>query len=216
MKIAISAFTIVLSALPTSVFGLFDRNFIAFAQTPVPTAQKDAGFEFEGSGTPNMGKITDTVFQGECPGEKPGDAKARFYSTATLAAPGRRVVIRNVSPGLSGDQAPFTDRDYSQGSLSESTSVAFGTRHELKHFSVLEGQNNLEYEIRQSDSTTLEKGAFTIEMSRSERTRYRNAICNDEKYCRGSESTPLDQCENVATRSRCYCPDAPGNTFIRR
>jgi hypothetical protein len=163
-----------------------------------------------------MGRITDTIFQGECPGEQQGDIRARFYSTATPPAPGQRVVIRNVSPGLVGGEAPYTDRDYSQGSLSESTSVKFGTRHELKHFAVLEGQNSLEYEIKRGDSTILEKGAFTIELSRSERTRYRNAICTDEKYCRGSENTPLDQCETVVTRSRCYCPDSPGNTFIRR
>jgi hypothetical protein len=182
----------------------------------MPSVPKEAGLEFEGFGTPNMGRITDTIFEGDCPGEKAGDIKARFYSTGTPPAAGRRVMIRNVSRGLSGDEAPFTDRSYSDGRTSESTSVQFGTRHGLRHFAVLEGQNNLEYVIKQGDSTILEQGAFAIQISRSERTRNRSAICKDEKYCSGSENTPLDQCENVRTRSRCYCPDAPGNTFIRR
>lgn len=182
-----------------------------------PTAPpKEAGFEFEGIATPNVGRIIDTIFRGECPGEKPGDVKARFYSTGTPPAPGRRVVITNVSRGLAGNEAPFTDRNYNQGRLSESTSVQFGTSHGLRHFAVLEGQNTLEYVIKQGDSTIVEKGSFTIEMSRNERTRDRNAICQDEKYCQGSENTPLDQCQTVATRSRCYCPDSPDKKFIRR
>jgi hypothetical protein len=126
------------------------------------------------------------------------------------------VVVRNVSRGLSGGEAPFTDRNYNEGTTSESTSVAFGTRHELRHFVVLEGQNSMEYVIKQGDSTIVEKGTFVIEMSRSERTRDRNANCKDEKYCQGSENTPLDQCDTVRTRSRCYCPDTPNETFIRR
>lgn len=181
-----------------------------------PTTPKDAGLEFEGFGTPNTGRITDTIYRGECPGESQGSIKARFYSTGKSPAPGQRVVVRNVSRGLVGDTAPFTDRDYSEGRTSESTSVEFGTKHELRHFVVLEGQNNLEYEIRKSDSAVVERGAFTAQISRDERTRNRNAICSDEKYCRGSENTPLDQCENVSTRSRCYCPDKPSDKFIRR
>lgn len=217
MKIVVFAVTtLLLSTLPSLTQTLLsDIPSAAVAQTPAPTAQKEAGFEFEGFGTPNVGTITDIVYQGDCPGEKQGNLKARFYSTATLPAPGRRVVIRNVSRGLVGDTNPFTDRDYSQGDTSESTSVEFSTKHQLTHFSMLEGSNNLEYEIKQSDGTVIERGTFTTQLSRDEKSRTRNAICQDEKYCRDSENTPLDQCDNVRTRSRCYCPDNVSKTFIR-
>ncbi|UBF24328.1 hypothetical protein K9N68_21815 [Kovacikia minuta CCNUW1] len=43
----------------------------------------------------------------------------------------------------------------------------------------------------------VERGTFTAQMSRDERTRNRSAICSDEKYCRDSENTPLDKCETV-------------------
>ncbi|UBF28992.1 hypothetical protein K9N68_14815 [Kovacikia minuta CCNUW1] len=123
-------------------------------------------------------------------------------------------MIRNVSRGLAGDTVPFTDRDYSKGRTSESTSIQFGTHHELTHFVVLEGLNNFEYDIKQG-SNVIEQGTFTADFSRAERTRDRSAICSDEKYCRNSENTPLKDCKNVRTRSRCYCPDKPGDTFIR-
>ncbi|MBW4582381.1 MAG: hypothetical protein KME42_22665 [Tildeniella nuda ZEHNDER 1965/U140] len=184
------------------------------SQADVQTAPTQAGLEFEGFGTPNTGRIIDTIYQGECPGEAQGTLKARFYSTATPPGTGRRVVIRNVSRGLAGDTIPFTDRDYSKGRTSEPTSAQFGTQHELTRFTVLEGQNNLEYEIKQG-SNVIEKGAFTTELSRSERTRNRQALCSSETYCRGSEGTSLKKCKDVRTRLRCYCADKPGNTFIR-
>ncbi|UBF28993.1 hypothetical protein K9N68_14820 [Kovacikia minuta CCNUW1] len=53
------------------------------AAQAIPTAQKEAGLEFEGLGTPSTVRITDTVYRGECPGEKQGKIKAWFYSTAT-------------------------------------------------------------------------------------------------------------------------------------
>lgn len=218
MKTAVLTMTaFMLSALPGVAQSLPSATSASiFAQGTAAITQKEAGLEFEGFGTPNVGTIVDTVYHGECPGEKQGNLKARFYSTATPPAPGRRVVVRNVSRGLTGDTAPFTDRDYSKGNASETTSVELATKHQLTHFSMLEGTNNLEYEIKQSDSTVVERGSFTAQLSRDEKSRTRNAICSDEKYCRDSENTPLDKCENVSTRSRCYCPDTPNETFLRR
>lgn len=187
--------------------------FLSQADTPI--VQKDAGLEFEGFGTPNTGTITRTIFRGECSGEDPGSIKARFYSTTTPPAADRRVVIRNVSRGMAGDTAPYTDREYNKGRTSRGTNVAFGTSHRQQYFAVIEGLNNFEYEIKQG-SSVLEQGTFTAEISRDEQTRSRNAICSDEKYCRDSEDTPLDKCETVRIRSRCHCPDKPNETFVRR
>jgi hypothetical protein len=82
------------------------KNQALLAQTASPSiTQTQAGLEFEGFGTPNMGTITDTIFRGECPGEGKGNIKARFYST-TPPSDSRRVVIRNMSRGLAGDTTP--------------------------------------------------------------------------------------------------------------
>ncbi len=183
-------------------------------QAQVPIVQKDAGLEFEGFGTPNTARIVDTIYQGECSGEEKGEVKARFYSTATPPGSGRRVVIRNVSRGLSDDSVPFTDRDYSQGRTSESTTVEFGTKHELTHFVMLEGQNSLEYEIKQGDNP-IDRGSFTAQISRDERDRTRNAICSEERYCSDSKDTPLDKCKRVRVRDRCFCSNALGKDFFR-
>lgn len=206
MRIVISSVTaLLLSALPAVSQPLpLEDN--------LPSASREAGLEFEGFGTPNTAKIDDIVYQGECPGEEQGSLKARFYSTTTPPGPGLRVVIRNMSRGLVEDKTPFTDRDYSKGRTSQSTSVQFGTRHRSSHFIMLEGQNDLEYEIKQGDRS-IEQGTFTAELSRGEKRRDRNAYCYTEEYCRGSENTPLDKCKKVRTRTRCSCPD--GNTFIQ-
>lgn len=200
MRIAVFSVTaLLLSAVPA-------------VSQPLPSASSAAGLEFEGFGTPDIGRITDTVYGGECPGEEQGTLKARFYSTTTPPAPGQRVVIRNMSSGLAGDKIPFTDRDYSKGRTSESTSVKFGTKHRLTYFAMLEGQNNLQYEIKQGDRS-VEQGTFTVELSRGEKSRNRNALCSTQEYCKGSESTSLDKCKNVRTRTSCTCPD--GSNFIR-
>lgn len=45
------------------------------------------GLEFEGFGTPNTARITDTIYRGECPGESQGSINARFYSTGKSPTP---------------------------------------------------------------------------------------------------------------------------------
>lgn len=206
MKIVISSVTaLLLSALPA-----VSQPFPSGGNLP-STASK-AGLEFEGFGTPNIARINDIVYQGECPGEEQGGLRARFYSATTPPGPGLRVVIRNVSPGYPENKIPFTDRDYSKGSTAQSTLVKFGTDRGSSYFRMLEGQNNLEYEIKQGDQL-IEQGTFTAELSRGEKIRNRSAFCSTEEYCRGSESTSLNKCKNVRTRTRCSCPD--GSSYIR-
>lgn len=215
MKIAaIATAGLLLSGFPSLANLPFTSIAPILAQGSAASDSNNAGLEFEGFATPNAGTITDTIFHGECPGEKQGNVKARFYSTQTPPGSGRRVVIRNVSRGLVGDAVPFTDRDYSKGRTSESMSVEFGTKHKLTQFVVLEGTNSFEYEIKQG-ANVIEQGSFMAQLSHNEKERTRNATCSEEKYCRDSENTPLDKCDNVGTRSRCYCPDTPDQTFIK-
>jgi hypothetical protein len=181
----------------------------------------EVGLEIEGSRTLNQAKIVDTNYVGDCPGVDLGKVKGRFLSTATPPAPGQRVVIRNVTRGMIGDQAPFTNRNYSEGKGSETTTIAFGTQHALKTLSVLDGVNDFEYEIRQGEQV-VNKGQFSAEFERSQRTQERQASCSQKTYCasyrdkpRRDDKKPGDrkrddserECRRHATKTTCTCPN---------
>lgn len=182
------------------------------AQPNLPPAE--IGLEFEGSRDLNRGTITDIYYRGECPGSAAGAVRARFFSSQTPPGLGRRVIVRNVSRGFGGDTAPFTDRDYSQNRTSESTTVMVGTQHELRYFSVLEGLNDFEYEIKQGEQV-INRGSFTATIDRRERTQPRSANCQREQFCLDNPSKPVSQCkkDRVRYRNRCSCPD--GRTFFQ-
>lgn len=183
------------------------------AQEPSPAiSPQPVGFIVDGQSELNMASITDIEYRGECPGKKAGTVPARFMSSATPPAPGRRVVVRNVSLGVRDNPFPFTDRDYSQGRSSEATLMSYGTKQELRTLSVIPGVNNFEYEIRQGDRV-IDKGNFqsTIQFQKDIERRW--ADCNREQYCTSGKS--LDKCEdrNLRYRTKCTCPG--GQTFYR-
>lgn len=185
----------------------------SWAQDPAPAvAPPPVGFIVDGQSELNAASITDIEYRGECPGQQAGTAAARFMSTTTPPAPGRRVVVRNVSLGVRDNPFPFTDRDYSQGRSSEATLMSYGTKQELKTFSVIPGVNNFEYEIRQSDRV-IDKGNFQATIQFQKDVERRWADCNREQYCTNGKS--LDKCEdrNLRYRTKCTCPG--GRTFYR-
>lgn len=182
-------------------------------EVPAPAASPPAvGFIVDGQSQLNVANITDIEYRGECPGRVAGTVPARFMSAATPPAPGRRVVVRNVSLGVRDNPFPFTDRNYSEGRSSEPTQMAYGTQHELRTFSVIPGVNNFEYEIKQSDRV-VDKGTFqsTIQFQKEVERRWAN--CDREQYC--TNGKPLDKCEdrNLKYRTKCTCPG--GKTFYR-
>jgi hypothetical protein len=201
ISILISLSSLSLSIAP----GLTQVPSPAVSPTPV-------GFVIEGQSDLNLAVITDIEYRGECPGRKAGTVPARFISFTTPPAPGRRVVVRNVSLGVRDNPYPFTDRDYSQGRSSEATLMSYGTKQELRTFSVIPGVNNFEYQIRQGDRV-IDQGTFqsTIEFQKDVERRW--ADCNREQYC--TNGKPLDKCEdrNLKYREKCTCPG--GQTFYR-
>lgn len=170
----------------------------------------ETGIEFEGFRSLNQAEVVSTEYVGECPGSNAGSVKARFLSRSTPPAAGLRVVIRNLTRGIGGDREPYTDREYSKGRLSEGFFVVPATRHSGKYFAVLEGQNDLEYQIRQGDRV-VESGSFTIEIDRETRTLERDAKVFYEDYC-VKRNTSLDKCRSRDIRSRVVrrCPGDAG------
>lgn len=103
----------------------------------------------------------------------PIEAGSRFISDATPPAPGRRVIIRNVTPGLSNE--PFSDRSYENSLGSEVIILKPGQGHETQTFTVIPGsvaaplQNTFRYEIRENGGTVLESGDFSLSIGISDR-----------------------------------------------
>lgn len=184
---------------------------VVFATGLLPSIANtpEIGLEIEGSRNLNQATIVDTNYVGECPGGEAGKVRARFFSEATAPAAGQRVVVRNVTRGLASDPVPYTDRDYSKGRNSESTTIAFGTKHGLRTLNVLEGLNDFEYEIKQGDRV-VDKGEFSAEFERTEQTRERRATCSAKSYCaryeKGSQKS-RKECRRYATKTTCSCPN---------
>lgn len=170
------------------------------------------GFEFEGVPTLNSVQINRFEFTGECPGQLGGTLPARFTSNQTPPAPGRRVRIRNITIGLVGSPAPYTDRAYSGSQASEPTIIAFGREHDSQYLNVLEGWNKFEYEIRQGDRI-IDFGTFRAQINRNFEQRDRAATCKVETYCVSNANTPLAQCDQIGQREQCACP--AGDVFTR-
>lgn len=121
----------------------------------------------------------------------PIEAGSRFISDATPPAPGRRVIIRNVTPGLNNE--PFSDRPYENSLGSDVILIKPGQGHETQTFTVIPGtvaaplQNNFRYEIRENGGTVLESGDFSLSIGISDRPlstiyRQRHAISGDYRF----------------------------------
>ncbi|MGG6266050.1 hypothetical protein ACQ4M3_04330 [Leptolyngbya sp. AN03gr2] len=123
-------------------------------------------------------------FVGECPGELSPSTRARFFSKSTRPAPELRAVVRNTTFGFSGEQKPFTDREYFNGDVSEGFVVRFGDRHEGRFLAVRPGENQFEYEIKRGNQS-IETGKFsaTFDSQTVERDRSARLVWRETKYC---------------------------------
>lgn len=148
-------------------------------------------------------------YVGQCPGTSisSGPLRGEFVSDTTPPAPGRRVIIRNVTEGMKRDPSPFTDRDYSKGQYSQSFDFGIDDRHRTRTFSVFEGENEFEYEIREKDKV-IEQGSFTADVLIQDVGVFpRDAICSNELKCRNELvdcGTNDDGSRRQQTRERCY------------
>jgi hypothetical protein len=128
-----------------------------------------------------------------------------FTSSTTPPGADRRVVVRNLTRGLTSDRFPYTDREYNRGRGSEPTEVTFGTGHSGSHFVVVDGENDFEYEIKEG-KTVLERGSFTAEVKIREESIERNRQVVERRYC--STNQPMSDCkkEDVRVRQVNACP----------
>ncbi|MEG4803617.1 hypothetical protein QUB63_31220 [Microcoleus sp. ARI1-B5] len=157
---------------------------ITNAQSPPPALQ--TGLQFERSEEFNVGAITTLsvsetyqVDSGKCVGqfyfsnwqthsrtyEEPILGKAAFISQTTLPAPGLRVIIRNVTPGIDKNPYPYTDREYDTAPVSEGFKVSFDIQHRNRYLAVQPGNNEFSYEIKRGN-TIIESGTFTARIDR--------------------------------------------------
>jgi len=135
--------------------------------TQIVKAEGDTEIGFETEGETTLNKITIPHYQytGECPGEEDGSIKTWFTSSEFVPMPKERVIIHNISRGISPDpeKQPFTDREYVKGRSSEEIDMKIGHEHNIQFFQVLPGVNTFEYEIRNGD-TVIKRGKFKAEV----------------------------------------------------
>lgn len=177
---------------------LFLSNSLAQSQ------ESRIGLIFEGVRTLNGVRLTSVRYTGECPGQYDPEIQAWFTSTTTPPAEGRRVLVRNITTGIRPDSQPYTDREYDEGTVSEGFVVEFGTEHSGRRFRVLDGPNELEYEIREQDNV-IESGTFTARFQNNVQTRERNAESSTTKVCANSSVT-LNLCADIRDVTRRTCP----------
>lgn len=167
-------------------------------------ASAEIGWEFLGSRDLNQASITQTQYEGECPGTDDSSVEAQFTSDRTPPGRRRRVTIRNVTRGLGSDPYPYTDRDYDEGRSSEATRMEFGTTHSGRRFRVLEGENEFEYEIRERRQV-IDSGRFTATIERLVDVQRRDTTAQTESVCMNS-AVGLNVCADVRTRTNYTCP----------
>jgi tetratricopeptide (TPR) repeat protein len=124
----------------------------ALNELSLVAAPMQAGLEFAGSQTRNLGTVAEGF-------------RAWFVSPTLPPAPNLRVIIRNVTPGMNQNPAPYTNRTYDKGWISEELILGFGTKHDGDAFVLIDGKNDLTYEIKQGDRV-LESGSFNATITR--------------------------------------------------
>ncbi len=151
----------------------------------------------------NLATFTRTDYVGQCPGSVivSGGRSTQFVSSSAPPAPNRRVIVRNVTEGMNSNPYPYTDREYDKGRYSEGFSLFPGNSHDEQTFAVLEGENQLEYQIREGDRP-IEQGSFTISVSITDTGTFsRNTICEETLRC---EDVYRD-CSNGGRGNRRQC-----------
>jgi hypothetical protein len=205
-KISCISYLIKIVVLSTPL--IFMQSSPGWGQS-APT-QPEIGFEVQGQSELNQIVLPLYKYVGECPSSDIyiGSTKAWFTSSSEPPKNGRRVVIRNVSRGMSPDKFPYTDRDYSKGRASEFTKITTGTEHSGSAFVVRPNySNDFEYEIRQ-DNSVIERGQFSARISKSstvsEISREKKEV--DKGYCAEQGSGLFSRCRRWVSNKVQECP----------
>jgi hypothetical protein len=174
----------------------------------IATAQATAtGWRFNQQSTPNQITLNGVQYTGECAaGPFYPDLSASFISQTTPPAPYTRVTIKNVTPGMATDPAPYTNREYDERRpTSETAKMDFSSSHQKRRFAVLKGKNTFEYRIKQRDRV-LETGTFNAEIATSLRQEERTATWINDKVCANS-AVALEVCADIRNRHARRCED---------
>lgn len=194
-----------LIALTLSIFIAFIPKIAAFSQEP---NQAEILVRDRGGITVNQATFNRIEYVGQCPGVAyiPSELEAQFVSQTTPPAPGRRVIARNVTKGINSDPYPFTDREYDEGRYSEGFDIQIGYNHSQRNFSVINGENQLEYEIKEANGNSVERGMFLFQVSVNDQGLFaRDAICREEWNC--TDEQRGDRKDRICRPFRtCQCP----------
>jgi hypothetical protein len=156
----------------------------------------------------NQANFNRVEYVGQCAGAAylPSKVSAQFVSNTTPPAVGRRALIRNVTEGISSDPYPFTDREYERDRYSEGFTLQIGYNHSQQDFSVINGENQLEYEIKEANGDLVERGTITLQVSVNEQGVFpRDAICREEWQCTNERRD--NRTDRICrTHRSCQCP----------
>lgn len=160
------------NATPSLIYSLVGVG-IALAHSLVlaPVAWAAAGLRSPTSGNP-LDRIA--VPQQRVVSDRGADflsplgLQTSFRSDTTPPAPGRSVRLQNITPGFSGSEIPFTERDYSDPTGAEAFVLVPDAEHQTRWFSILPGseaapqQNVFRYTIFDAQGTVLESDEFSV------------------------------------------------------
>jgi hypothetical protein len=169
-----------------SLLGIPLMSNLTHAQSLSPAPQ--IGFRFKQSQEFNMGVISEDKGSGGCHSQSYSRneiaEQATFISSNMPPAPGLRVAIRNVTPGIDQNPSPYTDREYDKPPTSEGFKVSLGTIHSGRFLAVQPGENHFSYEIKRGN-TIIESGTFTARIDHKTQSRERDENlfeCQKEYY----------------------------------
>ncbi len=167
-----------------------DPKLVIAKPAPKPVALKDReiGLLFKSKNLPGSSEAQDTIFLvgtnfvGRCAALDVPEGDARFFSKITKPADNLRVIIRNINFGFSGNEKPYTDREYYNGDLSEGFNVRFGDSNSNRYLAVQSGENKFEYIIKNGD-TVVDTGEFSINFDTKISTVQRDGYETTENTC---------------------------------
>jgi internalin A len=165
-----------------------DPTLVTAKPKPVALKDREIGLLFKDKNLPASGEAQDTIFLvgtnfvGRCAALDVPEGDAKFFSKTTKPADNLRVIIRNITFGFSGNEKPYSDREYYNGDLSEGFNVRFGDSHSGRHVAVKTGENQFEYIIKNRDAV-VEQGEFSINFDTKMSTVQRDGYEYKENKC---------------------------------
>lgn len=205
--------------LKLAFIAILGSSSLSFVATAVLSQVPPVGFEFKGESSGlNQAKATATKSVGDCAreSEEPVHLKAYFLSSVTPPAAGRRVVISNITEGVNPSKAPYTDREYDKGRVSQGITMTPGYDHHGSALVFIPNQvNEFGFEILENKQV-VERGSFQAVINVNTETVERNANWKTELFCIDTGTTNMLGCRSPGTREKGVCPSDYYTTLIPR